>query len=47
MYYISAIVAILGAVGYQYFVKRVPESINPVVSVFVIIILVVTGLVLL
>ena len=33
MYYISAIVAILGAVGYQYFVKRVPESINPVVSV--------------
>jgi len=33
MYYISAIVAILGAVGYQYFVKRVPETINPVVSV--------------
>ena len=33
MFYISAAVAILGAVGYQYFVKRVPESINPVVSV--------------
>ena len=33
MYYISAIVAIAGAVGYQYFVKRVPVSINPVVSV--------------
>ena len=33
MYYISAVVAILGAVGYQYFVKQVPASINPVVSV--------------
>jgi len=33
MYYISAFVAILGAVGYQYFVKQIPESINPVVSV--------------
>jgi drug/metabolite transporter (DMT)-like permease len=26
-------VAVFGAVGYQYFVKRVPESINPIVSV--------------
>ena len=33
MYYISAVVAIMGAVGYQYFVKQVPASINPVVSV--------------
>jgi len=33
MYYISAIVAITGAVGYQYFIKRVPGSINPIVSV--------------
>ena len=33
MYTISARVAILGAVGYQYFVKKVPESINPVISV--------------
>jgi len=33
MYYISAFVAILGAVGYQYFVKQVPVAINPVVSV--------------
>jgi drug/metabolite transporter (DMT)-like permease len=33
MYYISAGVAILGAVGYQYFVKRVPATINPIVSV--------------
>jgi len=33
MYYISAFVAILGAVGYQYFVKQIPASINPVVSV--------------
>jgi len=34
MYYISAIVAILGAVGYQYFVKQIPGSINPIISVF-------------
>jgi len=33
MYYISAFVAILGAVGYQYFVKQIPASINPIVSV--------------
>jgi len=48
MYYISAIVAILGAVGYQYFVKQIPESINPVVSVLGIYIFALTlGLVLL
>ena len=33
MYYISAFVAILGAVGYQYFVKQIPESINPIISI--------------
>jgi drug/metabolite transporter (DMT)-like permease len=33
MFYISAGVAIVGAVGYQYFVKRVPVSLNPIVSV--------------
>lgn len=33
MFYISALVAILGAVAYQYFIKRVPEAINPIVSV--------------
>lgn len=33
MYYLSAVIAILGAVSYQYFVKRVPAGINPVVSV--------------
>lgn len=32
MFYVSAIVAILGAIGYQYFVKNVPESVNPIVS---------------
>ena len=32
MFYISACVAIVGAVGYQYFVKRVPASLNPIVS---------------
>lgn len=33
MLYFSAFIAILGAVGYQYFVKQVPGSINPIVSV--------------
>lgn len=33
MFYISAFVAIIGAVAYQYFIKRVPGSINPIVSV--------------
>lgn len=33
MFYVSALIAIVGAVGYQYFVKRVPVSLNPVVSV--------------
>jgi len=33
MFYISAFLAIAGAVAYQYFVKRVPVSINPLVSV--------------
>ncbi len=32
MYYVWALVAIIGAVGYQYFVKRVPATINPMVS---------------
>ena len=33
MFYLSAIVAITGAVGYQYIVKRVPLTLNPIVSV--------------
>ncbi len=33
MFYLSAGLAILGAVGYQYFVKRVPTTLNPIVSV--------------
>lgn len=33
MFYVSALVAIIGAIGYQYFVKRVPVSLNPIVSV--------------
>ncbi len=33
MFYTSALVAILGAVGYQYFIKRIPQEINPIVSV--------------
>ena len=32
MFYISACVAIIGAVSYQYFVSRIPGSINPAVS---------------
>ncbi|HSB88921.1 MAG TPA: hypothetical protein VLD63_02725 [Anaerolineales bacterium] len=33
MFYLSAALAILGAVGYQFFVKRVPVSIHPLVSI--------------
>lgn len=33
MYYVSALLAIVGAVGYQYFVKRVPHDLNPLISV--------------
>ena len=33
MFYLSALIAITGAVGYQYFVKQIPTSINPIVSV--------------
>ncbi len=33
MFYISAGIAIIGAVGYQYFVKRIPASLNPIVSI--------------
>jgi drug/metabolite transporter (DMT)-like permease len=36
MFYFSALIAILGAVGYQYFVKRVPAEINPVVSIIAV-----------
>jgi drug/metabolite transporter (DMT)-like permease len=36
MYYISALVAILGGVGYQFFVKRVPVTINPLVNVIAV-----------
>lgn len=33
MYYFSALIAIIGSVGYRYLVKQVPSSINPLVSV--------------
>jgi drug/metabolite transporter (DMT)-like permease len=33
MFYVSAIIAIVGAIGYQYFVKRIPAALDPVVSV--------------
>ncbi len=33
MFYISALVAILGGVGYQFFIKRVPVTLNPLVNV--------------
>jgi drug/metabolite transporter (DMT)-like permease len=33
MFYVSAGIAIIGAVGYQYFVKHVPATLNPIVSI--------------
>ena len=35
MFYLSAIVAVTGVVGYHYFAKHVPETLNPIVSVIV------------
>jgi drug/metabolite transporter (DMT)-like permease len=36
MFYISALVAILGGVGYQFFVKRVPVALNTPVNVIAV-----------
>ena len=36
MFYLSAIIAIAGAVGYQYFVKLVPSTLNLIVSVLAV-----------
>ncbi len=33
MFYLSALIAITGAVSYQYFIKRVPGTLNPIISV--------------
>jgi drug/metabolite transporter (DMT)-like permease len=33
MFYVSAGIAIIGVVGYQYFVKHVPATLNPIVSI--------------
>ena len=48
MFYISALVAITGVVGYQYFVKCVPVTLNPIVSVIAMyIVVLVLGVILL
>ncbi|MBN1267454.1 MAG: hypothetical protein JXA25_18320 [Anaerolineales bacterium] len=36
MFYISAIIAIVGAIAYQSFVKRVSPSINPIISILAV-----------
>lgn len=33
MYYVTALIAVIGMIGYQYFVKQVPETLNPMVSI--------------
>ena len=33
MFYVSAILAVIGAVSYHYFIRRVPASLSPVVAV--------------
>lgn len=43
MFYISIILAILGGVGYQYFVKLIPQTLNPIISILMVY---VTGIVL-
>jgi drug/metabolite transporter (DMT)-like permease len=48
MFYLSAIVAVTGVVGYQYFAKHVPETLNPIVSVIVMyLVVLVLGVILL
>ena len=48
MFYLSAMVAVTGAVGYQFFVKRVPATLNPIVSVMAMyIVILVLGAILL
>jgi drug/metabolite transporter (DMT)-like permease len=47
MFYISALVAIVGGLIYQFFVKRVPVTLNPIVnviSVYLIVIVICLGL---
>jgi drug/metabolite transporter (DMT)-like permease len=36
MFYLSALFAILGGLGYQFFIKRVPAGLNPFVNVMAI-----------
>ena len=36
MFYVSALIAIAGAVSYQYLVRRIPASINPIVSIIAV-----------
>lgn len=36
IYYISALMAIMGTIGYHFFVKKIPSTIDPVVSVVAI-----------
>lgn len=33
MFYVSAVLAVLGGLGYQFFIKRVPSTLNPLVNV--------------
>jgi drug/metabolite transporter (DMT)-like permease len=36
MFYLSAALAIIGATGYQYFVKLVPTGLNPIISIIAV-----------
>lgn len=36
MFYIAPVIAIVGAVSYHYFIRRIPASINPIVAVMAI-----------
>ncbi len=45
MFYISALLAVLGGLGYQFFIKRVPVTLNPlvnVVSIYLVVIILCT-----
>jgi len=36
MFFVSALIAVLGAIAYQYFVKKISPTINPIVSILAV-----------
>lgn len=41
MFYVTALLTILGGLGYQFFIKRVPVTLHPIISIVAVYILVI------